>query len=247
MEKIVRAEKSIIVALDRPEIEHASRVVRATYDIEGIGGYKVGSALALNFGLPTAVAAVRAYTDKPVIYDHQKFGSDIPDTGKDVIAAAKSAGVDAIIIFPLSGPASQKAYIESIVRSDLKAIAGGEMTHPNFTYKEGGYIHEQMLAEMYTLSASLGVRDFVVPGNKPARVEFYAGLLGSLIEGRVSLWAPGFVAQGGVITEAADKAGKSFHAIVGRGITEAEDIRGAAIEFTSQLKGQLRVVENPND
>jgi orotidine-5'-phosphate decarboxylase len=51
----------------------------------------------------------------------------------------------------------------------------------------------------------------------------------------LTFFAPGFVAQGGEITEAAKAAGKFWHAIVGRAIYEAEDIRKAAEEMTSKL------------
>jgi len=47
--------------------------------------------------------------------------------------------------------------------------------------------------------------------------------------------APGFVAQGGKIEETTKVAGDRWHAIIGRGIYEAEDFEKAAREFTSQL------------
>ena len=43
------------------------------------------------------------------------------------------------------------------------------------------------------------------------------------------------MAQGGVISDAAKVAGNYWHAIVGRGIYRAEDIRKAALELTSKL------------
>jgi orotidine-5'-phosphate decarboxylase len=45
----------------------------------------------------------------------------------------------------------------------------------------------------------------------------------------------GFIVQGGRITEVAKAAGDSWHAIVGREIYEAKDVRVAAKEMTSQL------------
>ena len=52
------------------------------------------------------------------------------------------------------------------------------------------------------------------------------------------LFAPGFVAQGGPISEAGKAAGDHWRAITGRALTEAKDvaaIRAAAKELTSQL------------
>ena len=48
-------------------------------------------------------------------------------------------------------------------------------------------------------------------------------------------YAPGFIAQGGKISDAAKAAGERFHGIVGRGVYEAKDINKAAIEHTSQV------------
>ena len=48
-------------------------------------------------------------------------------------------------------------------------------------------------------------------------------------------YAPGFIAQGGNISDAAKVAGDRFHGIVGRGIYQAVDKKAAAIEHTSQL------------
>ena len=47
--------------------------------------------------------------------------------------------------------------------------------------------------------------------------------------------APGFIAQGGKIEDAAKVAGDKFHGIVGRGIYQAQDMHAAALEHTSQL------------
>jgi orotidine-5'-phosphate decarboxylase len=74
----------------------------------------------------------------------------------------------------------------------------------------------------------------VVPGNKSDRIKHYKTLLENKVKD-LTFFAPGFIAQGGEITEAANAAGKSWHAIVGRGIYGAEDIRKAAEEMTSKL------------
>ena len=46
--------------------------------------YKVGLSLALDCGLPKVVEIAREYTDKPIIYDHLKAGTDIPEVGKNL-------------------------------------------------------------------------------------------------------------------------------------------------------------------
>jgi orotidine-5'-phosphate decarboxylase len=86
------------------------------------------------------------------------------------------------------------------------------------------------------MAAQAGVKDFVVPGTKLDFVEKYKKLLDELIgESTYSLYSPGFVAQGGSIADMDKVAGNNWHAIVGRGIYAAEDMRTAAEELTRAL------------
>ncbi|HLD00350.1 MAG TPA: orotidine 5'-phosphate decarboxylase / HUMPS family protein [Candidatus Nanoarchaeia archaeon] len=230
---ISQRERSIIPACDVP-LDLYEKIVRDTADIEGVGAYKIGFELGLGYGLPRIVELTRKYNKKPIIYDHQKAGTDIPDTGKNFARTMKNAGVDAVIFFPQSGPETEKAWIEAAFEQDLGVIIGGLMTHPKYVRSEGGYLADEAIMEMYLNAAELGVSDFVVPGNRPEDIR---KIKKTLEQRGVSptFYAPGFVAQGGSISEAAKVAGNSWHAIVGRGIYTAEDIRKAALEHTSQL------------
>ena len=82
---------------------------------------------------------------------------------------------------------------------------------------------------MFAKAAELGVRDFVVPGNKPEAVETYRSFFDTeLGKGEFTLWAPGFVTQGGDVSETGAVAGPNFNAIVGSGIYAAENPNSAA-------------------
>jgi orotidine-5'-phosphate decarboxylase len=48
-------------------------------------------------------------------------------------------------------------------------------------------------------------------------------------------YSPGLVAQGGSITEGAKVAGDSWHAIVGRGIYQQQDMKKAAQELVKEI------------
>jgi len=85
--------------------------------------------------------------------------------------------------------------------------------------------------QMYEIAKNLGVTDFVVPGNKPEKIKEYRKLLGE----DAVFYSPGLVAQGGSLTEGAESAGKYWHAIVGRGIYQAENMKKAAEEMVSKL------------
>jgi orotidine-5'-phosphate decarboxylase len=236
MGKIIEYDHSIILACDVRSLPQFEELIKQTHGIEGIGAYKVGSIMTIHYGLPLLIEKIREVADLPVIYDHQKAMTDIHDLGKDFAITVKEAGADALIGFPESGPTTEEVWIKACKDIGLEVIIGGEMTHPRYKKSEGGYIADECLDEMYALGARLGVNNFVVPGNKADRVSHYRTLLEPIVNESLTFYAPGFVAQGGIITDVAKAAGGiSWHAIVGRAVYEAKDIRAAAREMTSQL------------
>ncbi len=232
---IMERDRSVIPACDIPTIEEFEELVKQTADIEGIGGYKIGFELGLGYGLPRVVETARKHTKKPLIYDHQKAATDIPPTGKNFARVMKNSGIDAVIFFPQAGPETERAWIFHALDNELKVIVGGRMTHPAYAVSEGGFITDEGALEMYRIAARIGVNDFVVPGNKPEVIKQIREIVEA--EGsRPVFYAPGFIAQGGSLSDAAQVAGERFHGIVGRGIYEAKDMRQAALEHTSQIK-----------
>jgi orotidine-5'-phosphate decarboxylase len=235
MGRIIKYDRSVVIACDVKTIEEFRKLIEQTCDIEGIGGYKIGSILAIRYGLPKLVQVTREFTDLPVIYDHQKAMTDIPELGRNFAIVVKESGANALICFPQSGPATQEAWIKACKNVGLEVIIGGEMTHSKYKRSEGGYIADEALDEMYLLAAKLGINNFVVPGNKTERVKHYREILKPLVKEELIFYAPGFMAQGGIITDVAKAAGNYWHTIVGRAIYGARDVRAAAKEMTSQL------------
>jgi len=230
---IISQPRSIIPACD-VDAEQYEALLKATADLPGIGAYKLGFMLALSIGLPRAVEIARRYTHKPLIYDHQKAGSDIPDTGKAFARICKEAGINAIIIFPHAGPETERAWIDYARNEDLGVIVGGLMTHKKFVRSEGGYIADEAIIELYEKAAGLGVNDYVVPGNNPVAIRKIREML-ERERAHPVFYSPGFVAQGGELSKAIDAAGANYHPIVGRGIYAARDMRAAAQELYDQL------------
>ena len=231
-QRIIEKDRSVIPACDIP-FENFEELVKQTADVEGIGGYKI-PAIAGRKGWETWINVARKYTNKPIIYDHQKAGTDIPDTGKEFMRNVKESGFDAIILFPQSGPETERAWIYHALDNDLKVIVGGRMTHPAYSVSEGGFITDEGALDMYRIAVKAGINNFVVPGNKPDVIKTVKEIVES--EGISPVfYAPGFIAQGGKIEEAAKIAGDKFHGIVGRGIYKSEDMKKAALEHTSQL------------
>lgn len=248
-ERIIEADRSIVIAADVPPdvFEAQVRKLVGSSPVEGVGGIKVGFQVGLGLGLRRAVELIKSGVDYPVyrpgknvatIYDHQKAGTDIPDTGKNFAKAMRDADVEAAILFPFSGPDTEESYIRELQEIGVGVIVGAEMTHPNIA-GEKGYVRDDAFQRMFFQAIGLGVRNFVVPGNKPERVAYYRNFFDKEIgEGDFDLFAPGFVAQGGEITEAGKAAGKRWHAIVGRGITQAANVGEAAREHVQQILGQ---------
>lgn len=236
MKKLIEGERSVIVACDIPTLGDLKRVVFATCNIPGIGGYKIGIEAVLREGLPIIVGTLREYTDLPLIYDHQKGGTDIPEMGPKFAKSVAGAGVDAVILFPFGGAATEWQWIKACQDVGLVVLVGGHMTQQEFLWRKGGFVADEAPERMYRIAIECDVRDFVVPGNKVEYVQKYRQLFEQeLGRGNFVLYAPGFIAQGGVITETGRVAGDNWHAIVGSAIYKAKDMVAAAKEITSQI------------
>lgn len=235
-EKIVEADKSIVLAAD-VEPEAFAPLMSQLKDVQGLSAVKIGFELGYGLGLAPASEIVHE-AGLIAVFDHQKAGNDIPGTGNNFARTMKRGNVDAAILFPFAGPATQTAWTNDLQQLGISVISGAEMTHPQIEASadgtKDGYVNGLAFERMFALAVELGVRDFVVPGNKPDKVAKYKAFFDREVgEGQFTLWAPGFVDQGGDVSETGLVAGSRFQAIVGGGIYNAESPRSAA-----QLLGQ---------
>ena len=228
---IIKLKKSIIPSCDFESLEKLSKLVKATCSIKGVGAYKIGFELVIPFGMEKVVKAIRKITKLPIIYDHQKAGTDIPEMGSKFVKACKY--VDAVILFPQAGPETEVAWIKAAQQAKMNVILGGEMTHQAYLKEAGGFIDDDAPKRIYEIAASMGVADFVIPGNKPEKSLEYVNLIKNKIKNPV-FYSPGLVTQGGLISDLARKL-DSWHAIVGRAIYEAKDMGKAAEELAKDL------------
>lgn len=217
----------IIIACDVRTIEELKKLIEATSDLKGIVGYKPGFMLGLNYGLPAVVEAIRDYSDLPIVYDHQKAGTDIPESGVEFANVMKSAGIESTIIFPQAGPATETAFITALIDAGIVPMVGGEMTHKQYLKKDGGYIDDSAPEDMYRNGAKAGAEFFIVPGNKPDSIRKYSEMLKELCP-NLSLCMPGIGRQGGDINHAFDACECNAYAIIGSAIIKAPDARAAA-------------------
>ncbi len=228
---IIKQKKSIIPSCDVDSLEKLGRLVKATCSVSGVGAYKIGFELVVPFGMEKVVKTIRRITKLPVIYDHQKAGTDIPEMGERFMAACRI--VDAIIIFPQAGPETEVAWIKAAQQEKMNIIVGGEMTHQAFLKEAGGFIDDDAPKRIYEIAANMGVKDFVIPGNKPDNAIEYVKIIKNKIKNPV-FYSPGLINQGGKITDLARKL-DCWHAIIGRAIYDAKDMRKAAAELAKSL------------
>jgi len=229
---LIKLNKSIIPSCDVPDLGKLKKLVEETCSVKGIGAYKIGLELCLKYGIPKVVKTIRKHTNLPIIYDHQKAATDIPELGEKFAEAVK--GVDAVILFPLTGPETERAWIKACRKAKLGIIIGGEMTHKGFSESNGGFISNRESLKIYDIAAKMKINDFVVPGNKPEKIKLYRAFLEARGIKPV-FYSPGVIAQGGNITQSAKAAGNNWHAIVGRALYNAKNINKATKEMVKAL------------
>jgi len=238
---LISASRTIIPALDC-SIPRALEIVKAVREIELIEAFKLGSwEGTLLPGLQLYVDAIRPFLDgKRLIYDHQKGATDTPEL-EDALPALLKVGVHAVIFFPFGGGETQERWTQAAAQAGLTVLVGGHMTQERFLWSEGGYVHDSAPELIYRRAAAQGVRNFVVPGNKPELVLKYKQIIEDELRKQgcerdeFGLYAPGFIKQGGVITETGAVAGERWHAIVGSALINAQDIEATARELANQL------------
>lgn len=244
---LIAVPRSVIPACDVDSLEKLGEIVRATWDLPGIGGYKIGLELVIQHGAAAVVNTIlenisasddQDFPQLPIIYDHQKGATDIPELGAKFAQVLGYVGIDAVILFPFGGIVTLKEWIKACREKDLHVIVGGHMTHKGFLKSDGGFIADDGPARIYEAAANEGVRNFVVPGNQAPLVAQYRQLLERLLGDEFTLFAPGFINQGGNISETGKAAGERWHAIVGSAIytkSTVEEMREVACLLTQQI------------
>jgi len=231
----------IIIACDISDGNELSTLVEMTQDLAFIQGYKIGMDLVVPHGIYKVTEIIRQYTDLPIIYDHQKFGTDIPEIcGGKVLEVLKSAGINGVIAFPQSGIKTLQAIVKRCKELALTPVIGGEMTHGGYIVSEGGYIADDAPERIYMDAAKLGVEYFVIPGTKLESMKKYCTELKRYIPEPKFLFPGIGKGQGGDIV-AAFSAVQPYesYAIVGRGIYAETNKREAAKVLWDNVKRQI--------
>ncbi len=223
----------IIPSLDTLSLEDALGCVRDTHHRKSIYGYKVGFSLGLRFGLQSFMEKCRAITNKPFIYDHQKAGTDIPETGPLFAQTLRECGINEGILFPQAGARTLAAWAKALQENNLKVIVGGMMTHQGYITSEGGYLDDDSISRIYSNAWELGVRSFVTPLTRPDFVNHLVANIPGIAD--AEFYSPGYGAQGGSRNGYPTLA--KHYVIVGRRLLAATD-RNAEVE---KMEAELHI------
>jgi len=239
--KLFKSGYGIIVACDISDMHDLADLVEVTHDLGFIKGYKIGMELVVPHGINKVTGVIRRSTDLPILYDHQKFGTDIPEIcGGKILKILKNAGITGVITFPQSGIETLKAVVKGCKENGLTPIVGGEMTHHGYIVSGGGYIADDAPERIYLDAARLGVEYFVIPGTKLESMKSYHSKLKDIIPEPKFLFPGIGKGQGGDIV-AAFSAVQPYesYAIVGRGIYAEKNRREAAKKLWGNVNRQL--------
>jgi len=226
----------IVIACDVATLEALDRLVEATNAVPQVTGFKIGFSLGLRFGLGAVAERIRAKSSKPIIYDHQKGGTDIPQMGRTFADVCEHAGVNGAILFPHSGPATLEAWLDALMDKGIVPLVGWVMTHPRFLASEGGFILDDAYRQVYPICLAKGVAHFILPATKPQHVATLRQEAEKFGKRDMAILSPGIGRQKADI-EAVSRcfAGLNWSPIVGAAIYESDDPGGAASRIAADL------------
>ena len=231
----------IIIEYNFTEKNNLDNIIKSTHDLPFIVGYKIGAEIVIKSGVEEVVKTIKNYTDLPIIYDHQKFGTDSPQIcSGTILETIKSGGVDALIIFPQSGIETLKSTIKKCIEIDLIPIVGGDMVHEGYTSEENGYIESSSSQKMYVDGASFGAKHFIIPCTRFERMRIYCHRLGNIVNNPTL-----FIAGVGLeyckdLLKACEIVKKyRSYAIIGKEISEDKDPRQASEKIWNEISASI--------
>jgi orotidine-5'-phosphate decarboxylase len=229
-------KRGIILAADVTSLEGLVKLSLLAEQHKEVVAIKIGCLLTLRFDLSMVMRIIQGNTKVPVIYDHQKAGTDIPAMGEPFAEALLSKGISAEIIFPLAGPQTLRAYVEGAQKFDIVPIVGLVMTHGAFLHLEGGYIVNHAPKDIRQQAALMGVKNFVMPATKLHLTGAHCEALEKYKPVKVMM--PGIGTQGGQLQKAfsaVEDYGHHPFAIIGSAIYKAENPEEALQGFIKEM------------
>lgn len=227
-------KNQIIVAMDN-EIQDGIELIAKTECSNEVYGYKVGSLWILDKGiqiLKDLKSTILYDSNKKIILDMQKWGTDIPDIIKKQVEKV-APYVDELICCSMgAGSESLKMFAKTCIDNNIKPICVLEMTHPYSSKYLDEYYYKCLLNDALMNE----INSFVIPATKEIELdkidlfEFFKGKY------NIEKYATGFKVQGGQVKPMIDVGVTKF--IVGRAIYEAEDPIKAIEDTYKEINGE---------
>lgn len=180
--ELFEQKNGVIIDLGYLQDKFLIDAIDATNSIPFVVGYKIGALPVLEAGLKDTLRSIRKISSKPLLYDHQKLGSDLPDIYKGrILDLIKSYGADGVFLFPLGGKEVLEAIINKCIEIELIPVVCGDLSYKGFFAEEGGYIDIDVQQRIYLDAASYGVSHFMMSCNRVDRIKIYCHQLGGII------------------------------------------------------------------
>ena len=252
------AREKLIVALDVPSLQEATRLVEIL--APEIVWFKVGSELFTSAG-PHAVAMVRAHGGR--VFLDLKF-HDIPNTVAGAVAAACGLGVSMLNVHVAAGPTALRAAVETRNRGSGFGVRGSEIPEDGWSpihesritshdpsrplligvtlltsHRESPEIVRQVV-EAAVLAKQCGLDGVVASAREARAIKAACGAGFVVVTPGIRPAAANPADQGRVATPAdALRAGADF-LVVGRPVRTAPDPRTAVHSLLAEMQGVLR-------
>lgn len=180
--EIFNSKNGIIIDINYPEKSKAEDILSITKDLDYVVGYRLGASPVIRNGLKDIAAMIKSQVSKPLIYDHQKFGNDLPEIcSGDILDDIKDSGVDGIVVLPLSGREVLKSIVNKCNEINLLPIVCGDLSYSGYFSSEGGYIESEIQQKIYLDAASLGVSHLIMSCNHLERIKIFCHQLDSIV------------------------------------------------------------------
>ena len=242
--ELFKLNRGIVISCNFREFQKLEEMVKSTRGLSFVAGYKVGMELAIRSGLGKVVYSIRKFTDLPIIYDHQKFGSDVPEIyRKSLFEAIKSSGIDALIIIPYSGKETLNIFVKRCFDAGLVPIVGGGLSHKGYIIEEGGYLDNKAHKKIYLDAARLGVSHFLMSCSRLDRIKIYCHKLENIV-GQLKILLAGIDDEKcSNIPDACEqlKQNKSF-AILELTLPEHKDFAKVVLGFWENFQKKLEII-----
>jgi orotidine-5'-phosphate decarboxylase len=180
--EIFNLKNGIMIDINDPEQTIIENILAVTKELDYVAGYRIGARLAIKNGLKDAVSLIKKHTSKPLLYDHQKFGSEVPEiSSSDILDDVRDCGVDGIVILPLAGMRALDSIINKCNKIELLPVVCGDLSYYGYFNSEGGYIESNIQQKIYLDAANFGVSHMIMSCNRVERIKIYCNQLNAII------------------------------------------------------------------